>query len=209
MNHLGGHFNFTAMCLPTLNFIKDKFNIKSMIDVGCGPAGMTEYANLMGIYAVGIDGDTTLGEKPYVIFHDYNEGKLQLDETFDLAYSTEFVEHVGKQYIDNFMPTFQKAQYVFLSAAPPGQGGYHHVNENTKEYWIEIFSQYGFEHLSEASDEIALTFDDKLVCKNSMFFKNKTELHITTDRIPFDIDRQHVVKISNFFREGLGDKFVK
>jgi hypothetical protein len=209
MEHLGGHFNFTAMCLPTLDFIKDKFNIKSMIDVGCGLAGMTEYANLMGIYAVGIDGDTTLGEKPYVIFHDYNEGKLQLDETFDLAYSTEFVEHVGKQYIDNFMATFQKAQYVFLSAAPPGQGGHHHVNENTKEYWIEIFLQYGFEHLSEASDEIALTFDDKLVCKNSMFFKNKTELHITSDRIPFDIDRQHVVKISNFFREGLGDKFVK
>jgi hypothetical protein len=42
-----------------------------------------------------------------------------------------------------------------------------------------------------------------------MFFKNKTELHITTDRIPFDIDRQHVVEISNSFREGLGDKFVK
>lgn len=209
MSHLGGHFGFTAMCLPTLDYIKEKYNIRSMIDIGCGPAGMTEYANLMGIYAIGIDGDTSLGEKPYVKFHDYVEGKLQLFETFDLAYSTEFLEHVEEKFLPNFMPSFQKAKYAFVSAAPKGQGGHHHVNENSKEYWIEKFAEYGFEHLPEDSLEIEKTFDDKLICKNSLFFKNKTRLNVTTGRIPFEIDHQHVVDISNKFRAGLGDKIVK
>jgi hypothetical protein len=209
MSHLGGHFNFTAMCLPTLDFITEKYNIKSMIDIGCGPAGMVEYANLMDIYSVGIDGDTSLGVKPYVKFHDYVVGELELDETFDLAYSTEFLEHVEQKYISNFMPSFQKAQYAFISAAPPGQGGHHHVNENTKEYWIKIFLEYDFEHLSEDSLEIEKTFDDKLISKNSLFFKNKKVLGTTTGRVPFEIDYQHVVDITNKFRAGLGDKIIK
>jgi hypothetical protein len=96
-----------------------------------------------------------------------------------------------------------------VSAAPKGQGGHHHVNENSKEYWIEKFAEYGFEHLPEDSLEIEKTFDDKLICKNSLFFKNKTRLNVTTGRIPFEINHQHVVDISNKFRAGLGDKIVK
>jgi hypothetical protein len=208
-NHLGGHYNFTAMCLPTLDYIKEKFNIKSMIDIGCGPAGMTEYANYIGIYAIGIDGDTSLGEKPYVKFHDYVEGPLELNETFDLAYSTEFLEHVEEKFISHFMPSFQKAQYVFVSAAPKGQGGYHHVNENSKEYWIEKFAEYGFEHLPEVNDETSKTFDDKLVYNNSLFFKNKTDIEVTPNRTCFEIDYDHLVRITNHFRAGFGDKIVK
>jgi hypothetical protein len=208
-DHLGGHYGFTAMCLPTLDYIKDKFGIKSMIDVGCGPAGMTEYANYIGIYGVGIDGDISLGEKPYVKFHDYVTGPLELDETFDLAYSTEFLEHVEEQFLPHFMPSFQKAQYAFISAAPKGQGGHHHVNENSKEYWIEKFAEYGFEHLPEVSDGISKTFDDKLISNNSLFFKNKGNIKVTQDRPCFEIDYKHIVDISNKFRAGLGDKIVK
>lgn len=209
MSHLGGHFGFTAMCLPTLDYIIEKYNIKSMIDIGCGPAGMTEYVNYLGVYALGIDGDTSLGEKPYVKFHDYVVGPLELDETFDLAYSTEFLEHVEEKYLSHFMPSFQKAQYVFISAAPPGQGGYHHVNERDKNYWIEKFAEYGFEHLPEDSLEISKTFDDKLIEKNSLFFKNKNQLSVSNIRQPFTIDYDHIVNISNKFRAGLGDKIRK
>jgi hypothetical protein len=209
-DHLGGHYGFTAMCLPTLDYIKEKFDIKSMIDVGCGPAGMTEYANYIGIYGIGIDGDTSLGEKPYVKLHDYVTGPLELNETFDLAYSTEFLEHVEEEFLSNFMPTFQKAQYAFISAAPPGQGGHHHVNEKNKEYWIEKFAEYGFEHLPEASDEISKTFPEwKLITNNSLFFKNKTDIQVTPNRTCFEIDYDHLVAISNKVFEGLGNKIIK
>ena len=210
MSHLGGHYGFTAMCLPTLDYIKEKYNIRSMIDIGCGPAGMTEYANYIGIYGIGIDGDTSLGEKPYVKFHDYVTGPLELDETFDLAYSTEFLEHVEEEFLPHFMPSFQKAQYAFITAAPKGQGGHHHVNENSKEYWIEKFAEYDFEYLPEVSGEISKTFVEwKLISQNSLFLRNKKNIQVTTDRTCYKIDYDHLVKISNDVFEGLGNKIIK
>ncbi len=171
--HLGGHYNFTAMIQSTFDFIEKRYNIKSVIDIGCGPAGMTEYMLSKGIDAIGVDGDPSLPKKEYVIVHDYTLGPLILDKKFDLAYSTEFLEHVYEEFIPNFLPSFQKAKYVFCSAAPKGQGGHHHVNENSKEYWIEKFDQYGFTYLKEDSDEISKTHEYKLVKDNSMFFINR------------------------------------
>jgi SAM-dependent methyltransferase len=187
-NHLGGHFGFTAMVVKTFDYIREKYNIRSMLDIGCGPAGMVEYANYKGVYAIGVDGDPDLGEKPYTILHDFTTGQLELDETFELVYSTEFVEHVDEQYVDNFMKLFQKGYYVFMSAAPPGQGGHHHVNCKDKKYWIEKFEQYGFEYLPEESEEISKTSNDDLVRKNSMFFRNKT-IFTFKDREPFVIEK--------------------
>jgi hypothetical protein len=172
-SHLGGHYNFTAMVESTFDFIHQKYNIKSVIDIGCGPAGMVEYMRSKGVDAIGIDGDPALPKKEYVIVHDYTLGPLELERKFDLAYSTEFLEHVYEEFIPNFLPSFQKAKYVFCSAAPKGQGGHHHVNENSKEYWIDVFDKYGFDYLKEDSEEISKTHEYKLVKDNSMFFVNR------------------------------------
>lgn len=171
--HLGGHYNFTAMVESTFDFIHSKYDIKSVIDIGCGPAGMTEYMLSKSVDAIGVDGDPSLPKKDYVIVHDYTTGPLELERTFDLAYSTEFLEHVYAEFIPNFLPSFQKAKYVFCSAAPKGQGGHHHVNENSKEYWIDVFDKYGFTYLKEDSEQIAKTHEYKLVKDNSMFFVNR------------------------------------
>jgi hypothetical protein len=75
-----------------------------------------------------------------------------------------------------------------MSAAPPGQGGHHHVNCKDKKYWIEKFEQYGFEYLPEESEEISKTSTDVLVKNNSMFFRNKT-IFTFKDREPFVIEK--------------------
>lgn len=209
-NHLGGHFNRTCMCLDTLLFIKQKYNITSMLDIGCGLAGMTEYANYLGIYSIGVDGDSSLPKKDYVILHDYSLDKLNLNETFDLAYSAEFLEHVYDNFIPNFMICFQKAQYSFITAAPPGQGGHHHVNEQPKEYWIEVFNDYGFEYLKEDSLEISKTnLSWPMIRDNSMFFKNKNKIDVIKNRTPFKFDYEYIVKISEQVEKGLGKKVIK
>jgi len=171
--HLGGHYNFTAMIESTFDFIQQKYNIQSVIDIGCGPAGMVEYMRSKNVDAIGVDGDPSLPKKDYVIVHDYTLGPLELDRKFDLAYSTEFLEHVYGEFIPNFLPSIQKGKYAFCSAAPIGQGGHHHVNENSKEYWIQKFDEYGFTYLKEDSDDISETHEYKLVKHNSMFFFNR------------------------------------
>ena len=43
-SHLGGHGNKTNVDQPVFDHIVDKFNIKRMVDIGCGPGGMRELA---------------------------------------------------------------------------------------------------------------------------------------------------------------------
>ena len=40
--HLGGHLNKTNIDGPLLSYIKERFKVKSMLDIGCGPGGMKE-----------------------------------------------------------------------------------------------------------------------------------------------------------------------
>ena len=59
-DHLGGHLNRTNTDEPLLIHVKNKFNIKSMLDIGCGPGGMREVANRNNIEWFGVDGDPTI-----------------------------------------------------------------------------------------------------------------------------------------------------
>ena len=203
-NHLDGHYNFTAILKPTYDLIQKQFNVTSMLDIGCGPGGMVEYSNYIGVYSVGIDGDESVKkDKDYILIHDYTLGELELNETFDLVYSTEFLEHVEEKYVSNFMPSFQKGKYVFCSAAPPGQSGYHHVNCKPKEYWIEKFNEYGFEYDEENTKKISDTSDDRVVKTNGMFFRNMNTIIVTNNRKPFIIAKDLIdVNTSTYLTKG-------
>lgn len=151
--HLGGHNGKTHVDQGALEWMKSTFDVKSMIDVGCGPGGMVELANSIGIDANGIDGDYTLDryDESRFIIHDFTKGPAPINKQYDLAWSVEFVEHVYEEYIPNYVEAMQSAKYLIMTYAPIGHGGYHHVNENTQEYWIDTLSKYGFrydEHLS-------------------------------------------------------------
>ena len=149
--HLGGHMNVTHLDQGALNWALENLEVKTMIDVGCGPGGMVQLANKMGIKCVGIDGDFTVnrGELPCII-HDYTLGTCKELEgkIFDLAWSVEFLEHVEEKYIPSYMDTFQKAKYVICTHAPLGCPGVHHVNCQDESYWINKFSEFGFEFLT-------------------------------------------------------------
>jgi SAM-dependent methyltransferase len=154
--HLGGHNGKTHIDKGTLEWIKKNYNVKSMIDVGCGPGGMVELANNIGIDAVGIDGDYTLDryDTSKFIIHDFTSGPAPVSKNYDLAWSVEFVEHVYEKYIPNYVQAMQKAKYLIMTYAPIGHGGYHHVNENTQEYWIDIMSKYNFKYDRRISKEM-------------------------------------------------------
>ena len=47
--HLGGHSGVTNIDPPVLLYLKDRFNLKSMVDIGCGPGGMQKVAKSLGM----------------------------------------------------------------------------------------------------------------------------------------------------------------
>lgn len=178
-DHLGGHLNKTHNDRGTLLYLKKKYNINSMLDIGCGPGGMVQLAKDRGINAFGIDGDFTLEYppelSPFILIHDFTQGPAPIDSKFDLGWSVEFLEHVEEQYQDNYMQAFAACDYVVATAAPPGYPGHHHVNCRDQEYWIEVFARYGFEFDENETKQISTqsTMMKPFMQTTGMFFRKK------------------------------------
>jgi SAM-dependent methyltransferase len=149
-SHLGGHQNRTNIDVPVFDFIATTYDVKHMVDIGCGPGGMKELAEKFQIEWFGIDGDESIiTNSQNTLCHDFTTGVLDLNKNFDLAWSVEFLEHVEEQFIPNFMPVFSQAKYALVTAALPGSPGHHHVNCQTNDYWIKIFQANGFTFLEK------------------------------------------------------------
>ena len=149
--HLGGCFfgGDKSTYYPKMwEHLITEFGITSVLDIGCGRGFASKFFLSMGCDVASVDGSEKVREVSLVpdnfILNDYEKGSAIQDEKFELAWSCEFVEHVYEQYIPNFMSDFKRCKYVAMTFAYPGQGGHHHVNENTQEYWVDKFEQNGF-----------------------------------------------------------------
>ena len=146
-NHLGGHAGITHIDVGAMKWAIDKLEVKSALDVGCGPGDMVKLMLDNNIDALGIDGDPNLnwGNPGKFIRHDYTTGKLGYEFPVDLVWCVEVLEHVEEQYLDNLFETFDNARYVIVTAAPPGtESAHHHVNCQTSAYWKKTFNERGF-----------------------------------------------------------------
>jgi cyclopropane fatty-acyl-phospholipid synthase-like methyltransferase len=172
--HLGGSEGETHIDSGALKFIMGAAGISSMVDVGCGPGGMVEYARSIGLRAEGIDGDWTVPRNIKVHLHDFTTGTVDLKEVFDLCWCVEFVEHVEEQYMMNYIKVFQQCRFVMMTHAFPGQGGHHHVNEQPTEYWIDRMTKAGFIFEPQMTDQIrkVSTMKQGFIRTHGLFFRN-------------------------------------
>lgn len=175
--HLGGHLNKTHVDYGALYILKRRLDIKSMIDIGCGPGDMYEIAKQLNIEWEGIDGDSVFQRKPEIydrtIIFDFTERPFPYDRTYDLAWSVEFLEHVHERYVPNFMEAFATCKYVIATAAPPGWPGHHHVNCRDQEYWKGVFAAYGYGYDETMTMLVKResTMVKPFMQKNGMFFR--------------------------------------
>ena len=115
-SYLGDSFTYYPM---VWDYLISKYNIKSVIDVGCGRGFSSLYFKSAGCSVVGVDGSQRAKDSSLIpenfYHHDYSKGKSEISGDFDLAWSCEFVEHVEEQYIPNFMEDFKKAKYLAIT----------------------------------------------------------------------------------------------
>ena len=175
-DHLGGHCNVTKINEPVLSHIKEKYKVKSLLDIGCGPGGMKILCDNLDIDWYGIDGDPAVMKTTnYSLLYDFTQGTPVIEKEFDLAWSTEFLEHIEEKYIPNFLPLFQKAKYVCCSAGLPGWPGHNHVNCQPPQYWIDVFKDYGFEYDGEYTDYLKSISKPQRVWNKNKSITNETE----------------------------------
>ena len=140
------------------------YNPKSIIDVGCGAGHSLNYFIEKGLESVGVEGYLPAIEssavKDKIKMHDYTKSEFIPAKKYDMAWCCEFVEHVESQYINNFMKTFYECGLVAMTHGVPGQPGFHHVNCQNADYWINIFKLYKFSYLEEYSLSLRVLLPD-------------------------------------------------
>jgi len=147
--HLGGNLLETdgSTFWPGLQFfLRNNLQAETVLDVGCGTGEAGRYfREKCGCQVIGIEGLEQNAAKcgfPCIV-HDFTDGPVILDG-IDLVWCVEVLEHVSRHYEPYLMSTLTQAKHLVITHALPGQGGYHHVNYQPSEYWIERFRQFGF-----------------------------------------------------------------
>lgn len=71
---------------------------------------------------------------------------FDLGRRFSLVQSLEVAEHLPGHAAQHFVDSLcRHGDVVLFSAAPPGQGGRHHINEQPYGYWRRMFAQRGYQ----------------------------------------------------------------
>lgn len=161
--------------------LHEYFEPRSVVDLGCAIGMHLQVFHEEGVEAIGVEGNPTAIKhavipSEHIIHHDLRE-PLELPQTFDLALSIEVAEHIPERHADVYVDSICRlATRVVLTAAPPGQGGTHHVNEQPKDYWIDMFEDRQFVFDPEATETLSEQFDVEhsvWVEENLLVFRNE------------------------------------
>jgi SAM-dependent methyltransferase len=130
--------------------VYDLLKPASVLDVGCATGTWLEQWQAAGVPDVlGIDGDyvdRTELRIPRDSFRPVDLSQpFSLGRTFDLVQTLEVAEHLDESSANSFVDSLTRhGDVILFSAAIPGQGGTHHVNEQWPSYWVEKFRAAGF-----------------------------------------------------------------
>eukprot|EP01031_Cornospumella_fuschlensis_P041306 gene41306-50413_t len=156
--HLGGFItrDNETISYNLWNFMISELSVKSIVDVGCGKGFSSRYFYERGVRVTCVEGSSdavkqSLLPPDVIVHHDFSLGPWWPAQTVDVAWSTEFVEHVGRQYMPNYMPIFKKAAIVMISTV--GWGGWHHVEIHAPWWWIARMEANGFIYSKALTDK--------------------------------------------------------
>ncbi|HEV2336255.1 MAG TPA: class I SAM-dependent methyltransferase [Stellaceae bacterium] len=146
--------------------LREILPVESVVDVGCSEGGWLAAARRCGIFDVlGLDGpwvDELSLKIPVAQFRRVRlDAPFAVGRRFDLALSLEVAEHLPAERAADFIAELTAlAPVVLFSAAIPGQGGVHHVNEQWPSYWAGLFAERGYRAVDVLRPRV---WNDKLI----------------------------------------------
>lgn len=136
--------------------IDEYFAPSSVIDFGCAVGSHLEPFYEDGIDIKGVDGNSdalkhAVIPPEYIELHDLRD-PYEPERRYDVALCFEVAEHLPPRSSDHLVDTLTTSSgTIVMTAATPGQGGVHHINEQPPEYWHEKFAARGFAFDPEAT----------------------------------------------------------
>jgi hypothetical protein len=131
--------------------VMDLLAPSSVVDFGSGTGAWLASFSRAGVQTIqGLEGgspDTSqlLIDPSLVQAADFEQA-VDLGRRFDLAMSVEVAEHLPATRASQFVASIARhSDAALFSAAIPGQGGAHHLNEQWPSYWADLFAQHEFD----------------------------------------------------------------
>lgn len=155
--HLGGNITYgdIATFAPSVwSYLIDRFSISSVLDLGSGMGYSSDFFFKKGMKVLAVEGMTeNVNKSNYPAFrHDITSGSVYC--RVDLVHCQEVVEHIEEKYLDFLLDSMCNGKFLIMTNALPGQGGYHHVNEQPTEYWINHLTNRGLQLLVQDTNKI-------------------------------------------------------
>lgn len=153
MDHLGGarRYQDPDGHYPELwDWMLERYRVRTILDIGCGRGYTIQYFKSKGCETIGVEGHkrwSRWGPQP-IINHDLITGPCKVP-IVDLVWCCEVVEHIEAQYVQNIVETMRCGRIVAMTHTLPGYRGYHHVNCQDSQYWIDLLANGGFVFLGE------------------------------------------------------------
>lgn len=123
-------------------------NVRSFLDIGCGRGISTKFFKDHGVKVLCVEGSndalkqTLLDRETDIVQHDFSRGAWWSDRTWDAAWAVEFLEHVGRHHMQNYLPLLDQSALLFLTHSQ--HGGYHHVEVHGSWWWKARLQAHGY-----------------------------------------------------------------
>ena len=121
---------------------------KRIADIGSGCGVYAHFFAGKGVPVFALDGVQPPSEHSFTVSTHLQDLTVPFENSwgnFDFALCLEVAEHIPESLADVFLDNLIRfSDTIVLSAAPPHQGGHHHVNEQPKRYWVSRLAQRGY-----------------------------------------------------------------
>lgn len=149
--HLGGYRpggDHNSMARP----LYDAFfamGCRNAFDVGCAEGITVQTMIDIGYDAWGVEGYARALRRSAcperIVIHDLTSAPFLSGRRFDLVWCCEVAEHIEPKYVGNLALTLAGncGRFLAMTHALPGQDGFHHVNCQPPDYWVQTIEASG------------------------------------------------------------------
>lgn len=151
---------------PTIKVLYNHFKPSSVVDVGCANGLHLKAFKELGLTDLfGIEGTEHWApyiEKyfgtDYVIWDLREDWKTYGDFNYDLVISFEVLEHIEEEFADQAVSNLCNLGNAICCSACPISGGFHHLNPQPKQYWVEKFEKQEFKYCEDEVETLESIF---------------------------------------------------
>jgi len=134
------------------------FDFDSVLDIGCGMGLYLYELSRLNKEVYGCDSSLdgiAMASKEIFVFYADATKPLIVNRDFDLVICFEVAEHIQKRYSGQLVQNCVKyGKRVLFTAAPKGQGGVGHINEQPTAFWVDLFGGMHYSLEEERSNTV-------------------------------------------------------